>query len=182
MQFLENIKIKIGKYLLKSSLEKREPMSAVPNFDSIKEIAILYQADDTKKEAEVNKLAQHLREQGKKVLLMGFVNQKQLPENYKFQISQEYFWKESLSLFLLPQKEKVANFINKPFDLLINLYSEFSLPMVAVSAYSKAKNRIGAHFPESESYNDILIDGQFKNLFELGLQMEHYLKIVNSKS
>ncbi len=182
MQFLENIKIKIGKYLLKSSLEKREPMNAVPNFDSIKEIAILYQADDTKKEAEVNKLAQHLREQGKKVLLMGFVNQKQLPENYKFQISQEYFWKESLSLFLLPQKEKVANFINKPFDLLINLYSEFSLPMVAVSAYSKAKNRIGAHFPESESYNDILIDGQFKNLFELGLQMEHYLKIVNSKS
>ncbi len=182
MQFLENIKTKIGKYLLQGSFSKRKSMSSIPRFDDLKDIAIIYPADNKEDENDANKLALHFREQGKKVMMLGFVNQKQLSHKYKFHINHEYFWRESLDTFLLPKKDKIAGFIQQPFDLLINLYPEFNLQLAAVSSYSKATTRIGAHFAESESYNEILIEGKFKNLFELGLQMEHYLKIVNSKS
>ena len=182
MQFIENLKTKIGTYLLKSSLQKRNKMAFIPGFDELKEIAIIYPADNKQDENDASKLAMHLREQGKKVMLLGFVNQKQLSHHYKFHISHEYFWRETLDTILLPKKEKIAGFIQHPYDLLINLYTDFNLQLAAISASSKASIRVGANYPEAANYNEILIDGKFNSLFELGLNMEHYLKILNTKS
>lgn len=180
MSFIENLKTKIGKYRLMSSLAKRNPMRHIPAFHEIQEIAIIYQADQKSEDQLINQFAQHLREQGKKVMLLGFVNQKQLSHQYKFHITQEYIWKESLDFFNLPNTSKIHGFIQQPFDLLMNLHPDFCLPLAAISSYSKAKTRIGIHYPGAESFNEILIDGKFNSLFDAGLQMEHYLKIVNN--
>jgi hypothetical protein len=52
---------------------------------------------------------------------------------------------------------------------------------LALSSYSNANYRIGAKFEGAEKFNEILIDGVSHSLYELGLNMVHYLKSIRKK-
>ncbi len=181
MQLLENIKTEIGKLILNKSFTKRVAMRVMPDFARMQSVAILYDASNKQQEEEVAHFAAFLRDQGKKVMMMGFVNEKNLPYQKKFHISSQFFWKEYLNFFNLPDKIKLSGFINEEYDLLINLYTAYSLPLLALSSYSNASYRIGAKFEGADTFNEILIDGSSHSLFELGLHMVHYLKSLRKQ-
>jgi len=181
MQLIENMKTEIGKLILNRSFTKRVAMKVMPDFASMQSIAILYDASNKQDEEEVAHLASYLREQGKKVMMMGFVNEKNLPFQKKFHISSQFFWREYLNFFNLPIQVKLSGFIKEEYDLLINLYTTSNLPLMALSSYSNANYRIGAKFEDAEKFNEILIDGASHSLYELGLNMVHYLKSIRKK-
>lgn len=178
MPWFENIKNSLGKKQLLARTPKSVPLQSMPDYSKIQDIAIVYPAGNAEQEDQVQEFAGHLRAQGKKVFLMGFLNQKELGEKRHLHIQSQYFWREYLGLLNLPIKEKLAGFIKQPFDLLINLSPEFNLPILALCAYSEASLKIATHSKEAEPFHQILIDSPSNNLLELGIQMENYLLLI----
>lgn len=182
MNWIQQIKTRIGRYLLKSSQKVARKANTIPHFDQIHDIGLIYFAGNKTNEEHVNRIAHYLREQGKKVWMMGYVDALTLPHSKKFHISSEYFWKEKLTPFNLPDTTKIGNFLSHRFDLMMNLYFEQELPLQAMSTYAKSAYAIGAQMPECLSYNDSIIDtGSDQGLQNLATQMIHYLKVINQK-
>ena len=180
MKVIEDIKNYIGRFLLGRELSEKKLKRNFVSFQEVQHIGVVYNAEKKEDELLINKYANELRQQGKKVFLMGYVDLKNLPHQKKFNLQSEFFWKEKLNEFNLPVKGKIGRFLDMDFDLLINLYFEPSLPMQAIAAYSKAKYRIGAKISGGLDYIDAMIDiGEKKDLTLLIEQIDFYLKSIN---
>jgi hypothetical protein len=180
MNWIENIKNNMGAWMLKKQVKPLQSMQYLPSFININDIGIIYHATHAKEEDEITRIAHYLRNQGKKVWTMGFVDAKELPQNRKFHISSEYFCKAQLNFFNIPQEEKVGQFMNHPFDLLLNLYFEPLFPLQAMSSMCKANFKMGAQLENGLQYNHTIIDtGNNHSIQNLSSQMVHYLNVIN---
>ena len=179
MKLIEDIKNYIGRFLLGREIAQKKLKRTFTSFNDVQHIGIVYNAEKKEEEALVVNYANQLRQDGKKVFLMGYVDLKQLPHSKKFSMQSEFFWKEKLNEFNLPMKGKIGRFLEMDFDLLLNLYFEPSLPMQAIAAYSNAKYRVGAKIEGGLDYIDAMIDvGQKKELSFLIEQIDFYLKNI----
>ncbi len=181
MGIIKNIKDSIGRYLLRNSSPRKAQLArSLPNYDEVHDIGIVYDANSKEQEEEVNLIVQLLHKEGKKVITMGYVDTKELPPQKKFHITTEYFWREKITRFNLPDRNKIGGFLNTEFDLLMNLFYSNELPLLGMAAYSKSKFSMAANSSLAYPFNNVLIDtGNNKSLHNLALQMIHYLKVVN---
>ena len=179
MAFLESLRTHMGRWMLRRQRRRGTVISGLRHFSELNEIGILYRADQKQEEEAVHHFAAKLREEGKKVFLLGYVHSKQLPHTKKIHITSEFFWKEKLNFFNLPDKIKIGRFLDTPFDLLMNIYFDELLPMQAISVYSKAKYRISAQNRHALQYSDAVIDtGSNHDIYYLASQMEYYLRVI----
>jgi hypothetical protein len=179
MKIIEDIKNTMGRMLLSRELDHKRVKRTLVPFSEAQHIGIVYYAGVKANEDIISGYANQLRQEGKKVFTMGYVDGKQLPHTKKFSLQNEFFWKEKLNGFNLPIKGKIGRFLELDFDLLLNLYLEASLPMQAIAAYSHAKYRVGAHIAGGLDYYDAMIDvGPGKNLDFLIQQIDFYLKTI----
>lgn len=179
MKLIEDIKNYIGRWQLERELgQKKLNRKRVP-FTKVNHIGIVYDADNKEHEQLVSEYANELRTDGKKVFLMGYVDQKHLPPAKKFMLNSEFFWKEKLNGINLPIKGKIGQFLQLDFDLLLNLYFEPVLPMQAMAAYSQAKYRVASNIKGGLDYYDAMIDiGPKKDLSLLIKQIDFYLRAI----
>jgi hypothetical protein len=178
MKVLENIRNKIGRWQLDREVSGKKPGQLIP-FGEMQHIGILYDAEWMDSEAVVLEYANALKAEGRKVFMMGFVNQKQLPPTKKFVLNSEFFWKDKLNGVNLPLKGNIGIFLEQEFDLLLNLYFEPQLPLQAMSAYSKARYKVGSHIDGGLKYGDAMIDiGTNRDLRFLIEQIDFYLKAI----
>ena len=175
----DNIKNFIGKIILSNQVSAKKNRHLFMPFDKAQEIGIIYNASEGNNEQKIQQFASDLRNEGKKVYLLGFVNEKELSYKKVPHISSEFYWKEKLNFFNLPSAEKIGRFIDTPFDLLFNVYHEENISLQGVSGLSKAKYQLGAQMNLATQLFDITIDtGENKDLYYLAKQMEFYLKSI----
>lgn len=176
---LDNIKNFFGNIVLKSMIKAKKGKNQFMPFDKAKEIGIIYNADDVQNENKAQQFATDLRNEGKKVMLMGFINAKELPAKRMPQINSEYYWKEKLSFFNLPNADKIGQFPNIQFDILFNIYNDENISLQGLSVMSKAKYQLGAQMNLATQIFDMTIDtGNNKDVYYLAKQMEFYLKAI----
>lgn len=176
---LELVKNFFGKIILVRKIKLNRNKNKRISFENSLEIGIIYNADDEKNENKIQEFAAELRKEGKKVALLGFINQKELLPKKVPHISSEFFWKEKLSFFNLPIKEKIGNFLDTNFDILFNIYFEEENALLGSTLICKAKYKIGAQMNYATHLFDMTIDtGKNKDVFYLAKQMEFYLKTI----
>lgn len=179
MKLIEDIRNRIGTYLLLGETGKNKTKRDFTPLGNAKEIGIIYNGWVRDEEQIVHAYANELRSEGKKVFLMGYVDLKLLPGNKKFSLQSEYCWREKLTPFNLPDKGKVGRFLQIEFDLLMSIYTEPLLPMQALSAYAKARYRVGPIMQNGLHYVDAMIDtGENKDLRFLIEQIDFYLRNI----
>jgi hypothetical protein len=84
-----------------------------------------------------------------------------------------------MNFFKLPQKAAYETFLKTDFDLLLNLYEKPILPLLALSAWSNAKYKVGPNFQDGLNYFDAMIDtGNDVGLTQLISQIDFYFKII----
>lgn len=130
-------------------------LNKVPDnhFSEIKSVGIAFLASDAKDREEVLKYADYLKKTGFDVETFGFFNSKIKDITFPF----KFIDLTNLSFAYLPLGEQVIEFINKPFDVLINLDTASHKPLNYIAAASKALFKIGpAH--GNHAHYDLMIE------------------------
>lgn len=139
MNIITKLKTQTHNYFLQKELSQHQMPHQSVDFDSAEKIGILFDATEMKNRQVVLDFTKKLKKDGKKVKLMGFLNDKDKNENFVF----EHFNKNDLDWSLRPKNERVNEFIKRPFDILINLTNESHPSLDYIAAFSHAKFRVG---------------------------------------
>lgn len=165
--------------MLRSKQPTQFAPKAVPSLNEAAHIAILYDATFIDKEPAIHRFVAQLKQEGKKVYTIGFVDMPKLPGNKKFSLQSDFVWYEKINTFKLPHRPAFETFLNTRFDLLINLYEQPTLPLMALSAWSTASCKIGPHLPNLLPFVDIAIDmGPKPEIEQIVDQTNYYLRII----
>lgn len=142
MSRLTSIRIAAAKYFN----NKQAPQyryREVKNLTEIKYIGILFDATDREIYEYVVNLSKRFKEDLKKVEALGFINSKLDRDMLQSKLGFDFFNLKSLDLFYNSKDGVVLNFIDKKFDLLIDLNAEHLYPLEIISKKSNAQFKVG---------------------------------------
>ena len=89
-----------------------------------------------------------------------------------------HFTRKDISMNGTFEKEDVAEFINKPFDVLISYYDVEKAPLVLATLKSKASFKVGFSNIDNR-LNNFMISSQAEKYKEFVSELFKYLKILN---
>jgi hypothetical protein len=171
-----------GNYFLKEELLKTGRERKITNLKDAKKIGVLYTLDDVPEYEIVSEFVSRLQHDHKEVKALGFVKNKNLVSRFLPKLSYDFFSKKDLNWFFKPFHSKVKDFIEKEFDILIDLTMKDSLPLKFISALSMAHCRVGRYSEANRVCYDIMIDlTKPMTLNEYILQIIHYLTVINNE-
>lgn len=152
---IEKIKQLLYKYLKKNSLDDESRDKRFVNYDSAQTILILFESNFTEKNPEIRYIQQLLKEDKKKVTLLGFVDKKQtdsavLP-HYRIFHHQDFLW------YGKPKSEALNYIHNLRFDLVLDLTVNELYPMAYILEYVNASCKVGLKKSIDQQY-DFSID------------------------
>lgn len=174
MSLLTGIKENLYQRKLKQCA-KTNRQTAACNFDTARNIGILFDATNEANAPIVLSFKRTLQTQRKKVSVMGYKDVKELSEDEKHPV----FCNKDLGLSQTPKKQEVLDFIKQPFDLLIALHIDNCQPLEYIAAASAAKFRIGHYRENKTDFYDFMVYGKSQSLRAIIQQMETYLKKIH---
>ena len=180
LKMFNKIRTLIGNYFLKAELSKTHHERKMTNLRNAKRIGILYTLDDVPEYETVSEFVTSLQHDHKEVKALGFVKNKILVSRFLPKLSYDFFSKKDLNWFFKPIHAKVRDFIEKDFDLLIDLSLKDSLPLKFIAGLSVAYCRIGRYSEENAACYDLMMDlNKPLSLEEYISQIIHYLTVIN---
>ncbi|MFM9945725.1 MAG: DUF6913 domain-containing protein [Bacteroidia bacterium] len=155
---MRNIKRRVAeKYLTTLAKANKHPRKII-SFSQINTIGILYDATLEETINEVKYITKKLMAMGKEIYTLGYINKKVLPPNLEPHTKEDYYCRKDLHWYQLPIKERISRFANEQFDYLLNVYTADQLPLVGVSALSKAHCRLGTFHRKYTGCYDFMIN------------------------
>ena len=179
----DNIKEKIGKGKLEKKLRNQKRKPSLKNLDEVTSVAILYNADEEAVHKVIKNYVKFLKEEEgvKKILALGYCSLKETPSYLQSKLEFDYFTKKELNMYFEPSGNAVVNFTEKQFDVLIDLTTDYVLPLRSVLFRSKARLKIGKFGDENEQHYDFMIDASQRDLSKFIEQVTYYLAVLNKK-
>ncbi len=177
----QHIRMAAHRYFLEKRLRaKPAPTSKKPaNLDNCKNIGLLFDATEPETREIVLRYAQKLKDQGKRVQMLGFYLKDQ-PEDLSG-LSFHAFGPKQINWALCPKSPEAEAFIDQKFDMLINLDIRAKVPATYIVALSQAGFKVGPEM-DSDWYFDLMIDvSRRPSLPHFIEQMESVLKKTNAK-
>jgi len=172
---IQKIKSLFHSYFLKKELKFHQSNRNIINLNAAKEIGIIFYAKTPDDTNVINQFAAYLKEQKKKVNILAFYNSKKTALNFNF----PYFNKKDINWHFEPISPNVTDFIQKKFDILINLVISDCPPLEYVSALSNAQFRVGMYETNKIHSADMMIDLNGKNdIAYLVEQVKMYLQMI----
>ena len=181
MLLFENIRNKIGNYYFKNDITFLKRKKITTNLNKAKYIGILYIVEDEKQYQKICDFIKSLQDERKEVKAIGFVNNKVIPHFCYPKIAYDYFTLKDLNWFMKPSNTFVNDFINKEFDMLIDLSIDKCFSLQYIAGISKAKFKVGRYGINPLNFYDLMI--QVENNIKLEdyiKHIRHYLTILNS--
>ena len=127
--------------------------------------------------SETNQLIERIVSQGVEVANITVLIYKDKIKN-KEEINEPFLSLKNISISGEFDKKDVNEFINKPFDLLINYYDINKSSLLLLSTKSKAKFKDGFDSVDKR-VNHFIIKSLVENFNEFVLELFKYLKILN---
>ncbi|MCU0348591.1 MAG: hypothetical protein MUC59_16760 [Saprospiraceae bacterium] len=172
MQLVEQIRARFHHSFLEKEMPKHQLKRASMYLDNASSIGILFDGTEPAERETVLDYAEQLKKQGKKVKLLAFFNNKLKGESFAFPA----FNRLQTDWALRPNSREALEFVEQPFDLLLNITKNTVLPLDYLAAHSKARFRVGP-FTEKTFCYDLMIDLSGKSDLKAFLQqVVFYLK------
>jgi len=127
------------------------------DFNEVRSVGVLFLLEDEKKFIQLNRLIKKLAEQGKDVKMLGFFKDKIIPSFYIQKLKSDIFTKKELNLLGFPTIETTKEFIELPFDLLLDFTYDDVLPMDYILGMSKAGFKAGRYRDGMVKVLDLMI-------------------------
>ena len=180
MKFLNDLGNRIGRMMLEKELKTRKRKVVYNNFHSASSVGILFNAENKEFYAAAKEFMNYIDERGIKINALSFVSKSELIGYFPYRKGVEYFGMDKLSWTGKPNEEGVEEFIERPFDILIDISLTDSFPNEYVFALSKAKFKI-CNNSSIEKYADFVL--QLKNKEDIDTyieQIKHYLESIDT--
>ena len=181
MQFIEDLKQKIGQWVFLRELKSNKRLKEVSNLEKAKSVGILYDATNIEQIRKIEPFVKYFFDLRKEVKALGYVNKKSLDNCHIPRLNYDFFYKKDLNWYYKPQNYIIDNFIKKEYDILINLSDSSCIPIKYLVASSIAHFKIG-QFEEGYEIYDLMIKLNRKKRQErLMEEIKHYLNLINKK-
>lgn len=155
MNVIKKIQLRLYQYFLQQKIKHLSVKRQAINFDKARRIGILFDATDQANEQLISRYKKKLQDSGKQVEVLAFVDDKlEHDQTTLF----KYFNRKNLSWTLQPTGSTVEQFIQTPYDILLNLHINSVPALEYVSALSQAHLRVGQFRNDSEYCYDLMID------------------------
>ncbi len=149
--------------------------------DSVRTVGIIFHQKNDASFDAVQGIIRELKETGKKVSVIGYIDANFIPEFYRIRKGFHFFCKQDINWYSIPEPAFVEDFIRERFDLLIDLSIEDHFPLEYIFALSTARFKAGK-FVQGSDHADLSIDiGSNRDVFYLTQQIKHYLSLINTK-
>lgn len=174
------LRIKVGHHNLLKEQSSLGRKLRLLNLDQARRIGILYSLNDVPDYDKVSEFVSELQHKQKDVKALGFVRNKNLITRFLPKLSFDFFSVKDISWFYRPIHTKLKDFIEKEFDLLIDLSVHENFPLKYIAGLSHSYCKVGRFSEENSNYYDIMIDIKPSATLEDFLdQVRHYLTIIN---
>lgn len=181
----KNLRHKIAHVVFLTEFRNKTLKNHLIPFDQASTIGIIYDSSNEAHYEIVRKYVKDLRENyHKDVLALGYYDQKELPTLRFSKLGLDFFTRKDLNWFYKPISAIVKRFVDREFDILIDLHLGNQIPFKYVVASSKAKFKIGKYSKNAERYYNFMLSvNDTVQLPAFIEQVNHYLKqIKNEKS
>lgn len=145
------------------------------HFQNIRNVGILFNADDKADQSLVKNFCSSLKKSNIEADVLGFFNSKEEREPLSF----NYFDLNGVGFSLTPTSDTALQFMQRPFDVLINLDYRNHPPLIYVAASSNALFKVGPATGNSDHY-DLMIDlGDKYTTASLLKNIRKTIKLIN---
>jgi len=175
------IKIKLGSLWLPKRAAKVVRTKIFSNFETARNIAVLFDATDTDNNTCARFLTNFFIENKIKFRALGFAKPYDVEDTTSAYSNTSFFTENSFDLTGVPVESVLEEFIRTDFDILIDINIKPNYFINAVVALSEAKMKLGLR-QNDKGYYDFMIDLN-DNSFNCELfveQLKHYLKIIKT--
>lgn len=179
MQFIEDFKQKVGKWVFQRELKTNKRTKEVCNLDNAQSIGILYDATSEEQIKMVKPFVSYFFDLKKDVKALGYVNSKQLSFHHTPKLQYDFFYQKDLNWYYKPQNYIIDNFVKKEYDILINLCDSSIIPIKYLVASSIAHFKIGIHEENYEIYDLMISLKDDKSMQKLMHEIKHYINLIN---
>lgn len=179
MSIIQSIRQYFYRKTLNNQLSTRKKSSSKKiTFENAKTIGLLFDANDLNTRNVVLKYGDSLKKQGKKVKLLGFLENSHETENYTF----DYYNLKNIDWAKRVKGEAAESFIKEPFDILITPMLNTTIHCEYIAALSQATLKAGPISEYVDHVFDVMVDIKGKNdLPEFIRQTESFLKKTEAK-
>ncbi len=175
------IRRKIRLLLKQRALRRYARKRHVVSYALAKHFAVLYEMEPGGGFASIRPIVKQLQTENKKLSVVAYYPQKRMPEALDVPEGVACVVRKDFSLLMRPKNEALRQFLNKEYDILIDLSSHQAFPMKMLAAMTPATYKVGAHHPDYVDIYDLILD--VKDNFtasELAKHVIHYLKIIKT--
>jgi uncharacterized protein YdaT len=174
MNIIESIREYFYQRALKQSSDSR-PKRSIINLEDAKTIGIIYDSTEPDNDIIVTKFSEMLRNKGKTIEVIAYLHDKKIDHKADINI----FNRKAVNWYGVPTDERVKEYCDKNFDLLICAMTSENKPLEYMASTSKAKYRVGPFAEDKTKFYDLMIqiDGK-RDLNYLLQQMVHFLENI----
>jgi hypothetical protein len=176
VDFVRTLKQKAGKRILNKKLRVFKRIRETHNFETAKTAGILFTPTDQASFELIKLFLSYLSKYKLQIYVLGYIDSKVIPESFLFWKGINLFSRKELRWSLVPKSPVVTDFIDKSFDVLLDLSLTDSFPIEYISRLSKSKFKVGRLTENHTSY-DLMFD--IKNEKKLEVYLEHIKNYVN---
>ena len=179
MQFIEDIKQKVGKWVFLRELKNNKRLKSVCNLSDAKSIGILYDASSESQIKDIKPFIDYFFNLKKEIKALGFVNHKQFSSCHSPKLQYDFFNRKDLNWYYKPQNYIIDNFIQKEYDILINLCDSRVIPVKYLVASSIARFKIGIYEENYQIYDFMISLNEDAGVIKLMSEIKHYIELIN---
>lgn len=151
----------------------------IVNFDNAKTVGIVIDLSLPENEEVIMKTAENLRNIGKTVVLLAFINDKKAVQKEGIKI----ITPRDINWFGVPHENIISSFCNEKFDLLLCPFTQQNRPLNYVAEMSKARCRVGIYsLNEKNNYELMIQQNGESSLAKTTEQMLRLLQQINTEN
>ncbi len=153
---------KIKNYYRRKALKKiiqtiNRPIKSV-SLNAAKYIGILYRIEEEKSYVILSNYVDKLLATGKILRIVGYHDHKYVPHYCIPKLKYDFFCQKEQNWVGIPNAPFVDEFVNEPFDMLIDLSMEPIFPLQYILAKSVARFKVGSRDAGKEKFLDMMIE------------------------
>jgi hypothetical protein len=172
---------KILKYLIRKQQKKIRHNSNGVSYKNAVRIAILSESQTIDTSQYIIDFISDIRKDSKEITTLEYLNNSIKLSVKSWKQTQFYLHKKNLNFLNLPKKEPLKEYLEKEFDIIINLCITNNVYLHYMSAITNSKLKIGPYDPEFESCYDFMIHiDNDTDINSFVCSVDTYLRMINN--